>query len=232
MKKKNILLLVIITLFLTGCTFEYKAKIMLDGSVREEVNTVTKTNEIYTEEELEKVTSDTFKKVVKIYLDNAGIKKAKIKYYKDRIEGKTKTTYNSLYSYSKDSKLVKTLYDGLRITKKNGKTLIESIDSNFEFGIEEYYGSTISISLPYKVTNSNADSVDKSTNTYSWNLDEDFTGISLEYKNRIFYTLNVIKILNYATIYTYFTIAVILIIIIFVIFLILYYYRAKKLRNN
>ena len=225
MKKRNIILLVIITFLLTGCTFNYDAKIMLDGSVEENVNDKTYVKEIFNVESIEK---EILKKATLSYLDNLEVKADNIEYKDDSVTASVYNRYEDINNYVDKSNAIKILFENVNI-KKNKKIIsLETVKSKYDYGIEDYYGSTISISLPYKVLNHNANYVDENNNTYTWNIDEGFDGISLEYKTSSFYTLNILKLFNYFTMITFITVIGIIMIIIFAIFVIIYYYRAIK----
>ena len=225
MKKRNIILLLFIAFLLTGCTFNYDAKIMLDGSVEESVNNKTYVKEIF---DAEKINKEALKKVTDRYLDNLGVKANKVTYKDDSVTVSLSNKYESIDDFAEKSGAINQIFSKL-IVKKNKKIIkVSSIESDYDFGIDSYYGSSITISLPYQVISHNANVVDEASNTYTWNVDSNFEGIKLEYNTSNLYTLNVFKLLDYATINTFITIIVIIILVAFVIFVIIYYYRAIK----
>ena len=96
--KKNILLLVIVFL-LTGCTFNYDTKIMLDGSVRENVNDKTYVSEMFDEDTVS-VSKDILKKTTLYYLDTLNVKADDITYKDDSVTVFLTNVYDSVDSFS------------------------------------------------------------------------------------------------------------------------------------
>ena len=228
MKKNRLILILIISFLLTGCTFNYDTKIMLDGSVKEKINTKTFGSEIFEEDSYNK---DVLKKTTESYLKLSQIKAEEIAYNDDSVKVFVTNSYESIDDYSKNSKAIETIFNKLQVKNEKNKILLKTINSDYDFGISDYYGSTISISLPYKVLNHNANEFKSNTNTYLWKLDSEFKGIELEYQKNKFYTYNVIKLFNYATINTYIILIVSILLVIFGIIIFIYYYKAIKSMN-
>ena len=95
----------------------------------------------------------------------------------------------------------------------------------------DYKNSVISIDLPYKVIDNNADEVNG--RTYIWYLDDDFDGIYLKYNRLLFSTYNPITLMEYTTLNTFLSvIAVIILVIAFIIFIRKTIFNIKGLINE
>ena len=225
MKKYKILLIIVLAFILTGCTANYETKIMLDGSIKESINTNTFGYEIFKEEQY---TKDALKKATESYLKLSQIKAKNIIYKDDGVKVYVTNSYQNIKEFSNNSKAINTIFDSLQVLEKKNKVSLKTIKSEYDFGIEEYFGSTITISLPYKVLNNNANEYNSKDNTYLWKIDSNFQGIELEYQTNRFYTYNFIKLFKYASINTYIILVVTILLIIFGIIVIIYYYRAIR----
>ena len=125
MNKKYIVLLLFIVFFLTGCTFDYNAKIMLDGTVKENVVDKTYVSEIYGEDASE-VDRKVLEKVTKEYLNYSNTKANRIEYGIDNVTVNASKSYKNINYYINESKAIKNIFSNIKITKNNKNVLIES----------------------------------------------------------------------------------------------------------
>ena len=91
--------------------------------------------------------------------------------------------YNNMASFTENTVFYKQYFDSLEYSEKDGIITIEGKDflPNDPDDPGRYYISdmTIAIESKYKVIDNNANSVDKDTNTYYWNIDNDTTDFKL-----------------------------------------------------
>ena len=232
---KKIILLVIFLLLLTGCaSVDYSLDIEKDLSVVENVKIsatkdyfesfyknlpITIVREAYNNEEL-----------MKPLKDNNYDYNLKNEYPYPNVYVKKK--YTSLDIYQNTTVFKGQVFNNINVVKKDNLITINATDFikyNLEDSDGELGGSfpvselIINIKVPYVVTDSNADSVDKKNNIYKWVVNEktEDKEIKLTFdKNRIF-----ISNLN--------AIVAMIIIIIIVIGLIVYFGRVYyKNKNN
>ena len=173
---KKILLLIISLLLITGCSVEYNIEIGEDLKVTEEVK-MTGTSDFFSN-----YYKTTKKNVLLSFLeDYKDILKEK-GYEYELIEGQTpyvlaKKTYNNINEYINDSIMFNDYFDEIKYTENNNKIKIETIgfnennpDNPDRFNVNELL---IKIKSFYKVENHNAYDIDKKTNTYYYQLNDD-----------------------------------------------------------
>lgn len=230
-KKGKVLLLVLIMILLTGCQTKYDAKIMLDGSVVESGILLDNKEEL-----IDSYTKEKMSGYVNNLLRANGL--AKKKY--DLIENgnlagiKMELKYKSLEDYTKRSKAIDYLFKSIEIEKKNKETIIRSIPSDYEViyyendGELNYINSTITVGLPYEVIETNADSRNEDTNTFTWNINDSFEGIYIKYYNNRYFSKDIGKLFKYATANTYFNLVTMVIGGILIIVILVLVFELKK----
>ena len=182
---KKILLIIVCCIFLTGCAnVTYNLEIKKNLSVEEKVN-MSATKEYF----------DTFYMnlpvtiVKEIYDNNEWMAPLKNEHYNIEFR-KDNTPYPSIFASKKyvtieeyivNTAYQKQLFEEINVSKDNNlitistKKLLEyrPDDSNGGIGNDSrapISNLSINIKLPFVVTKSNADKVDKSTNTYTWKI--------------------------------------------------------------
>lgn len=219
-KKWKLLVILIFVFCLTGCKTNYDIKIFLDNQVLESISLLEEKNKLlddFSEEKFAKYVDEC----LKLNDLDKNLEKKKITYEGEdlaRVDFSKK--YKSLDAYSKRSKAVGYLFDKVNVEKNNSSIKITSVASNYEIDYDEYKDSTITINLPYKVIYSNADVVDKKYNAYTWNIDDDFDGIELEYSRGKLYTTNIFWLIPFATVTTYFDVFMLFIVLTLLIMII------------
>lgn len=224
--KLKILILVLLTTIVSGCTANYNVKINLDGSVKESAELTDEKDKI-----LSDFTKKNFEKYVEEYI-NLNELENKLDKYTINITAVAgvdiNNKYENIYEYVNKSPAIEFVFKKVKIREKGSTIKLRSVATGYDLvyrdndGVLNYTNSTISISLPYEVTKSNADSIDEEKNIYTWNFDEEFDGIEIDYNQDKYYTNNFIKLMQYATVTNYFTIIVLalaVIIIIIILFL-------------
>lgn len=210
MKNKFKLLVVILLLtVITGCQAKYEVKIYLDGSIKESATLLEKQNEFF-----ETFTRKKFKSYVEKSLEIEGINKKLDDYSividEDLAGIDIDMSYTTIYEYLNTSKAINYLFSKIKLkeNEETNTTKIYSIQSEYDVIYnsndpdEKYFtNTTVTLSLPYKVIETNAHEIDESTNSYTWIIDEDFEGIEIEYSNKL-YSYNLLKLANYSTITT------------------------------
>ena len=173
---KKIMILVFICLFCIGCEARYELNINEDLTVTENITgleTDTFYNQYYksTKERVIDFMSDTKDE----YLDEVGYSKEIVT--EDKLTGaKFSKTFSTLEEFFEKSEAYTQFYEEWNYSIKNGVVTIrlENQLLRNEDSIERYVveNCNVSITLPFKVNKNNADSVNKSTNTYIWNLND------------------------------------------------------------
>lgn len=174
---KKIILLIFICVFCFGCKARYELQINEDLTVNEDITgleTDTFYNQYYksTKERVINFMMDTKRE----YLDNIGYSKKIVN--EDNLTGSTiSKKFNSLEEYFELSKTYTQFYENFDYKINNGVVTIDLKNQLLRNNdsIERYVidSCDVVITLPFKVKKSNADYVNKETNTYIWNLDAD-----------------------------------------------------------
>ena len=211
--KKKIFILIVMAFLLTGCTNNYNVRLMFDGSIKEESNIRAESETLIGDKKITDSNKEEIVEILKSVKDVLGIdvNLEKVKYNEDSIEYNLKDNYSSFEDYKTNSQIVGLIFKDIERNRKGNSVEIKSIKSDYDIN-DEYKNSVISIDLPYKVIDSNADQVDG--RTYIWNLDDDFDGIYLKYNRLLFSTYNPITLLEYTTINTLLTVIAILILVV------------------
>lgn len=199
MKNKKILLILFLTLFLTGCTATYNVNINNDY-VKEELNinnydSFTWNNKIANTTYKEMINS-AYSNAIPVLYNTPGIFEYNLEmegynyYSKSLIKTSNNLGMRMNYTFSfddyKDSTLVNNFYRYFTIKEQDNDIIINAYGDN---GIFEEYEMldevAINITIPLSVSYNNADSV--SGNTYTWILTEDNVyskQISLKYSKK------------------------------------------------
>ncbi len=180
--KKFILLL--IPFILTGCaSVQYNLKIDKELTINEEVN-ITATKDYFDGFYMdlpitivqEAYNNQTFNNILKDHNYSYELKKDNLPYPSVFVQKK----YNSLNEYVNDTVFNNQVFDKISITTKDNYITLKT--NNFikydsddgdgsldRFSISDLY---FNITIPYVVTDNNADKYKASTNTYTWVIDE------------------------------------------------------------
>lgn len=198
------ILLIILCLLLSGCKIDYNLKITNDNKFIETAdlseyfpNGFVFKDELglYTYDFAKELRNDAYGYLNRLGFSNYSISDITSKNY----EGvRVKRTYDSPTSYNYNL-LIKNLYDDFNVDVDNNIVTIDAKGFNRD-NIEDRYemlgmvieNSSINVVLPYKVIESNADSVDASNNIYTWYIDEETVSkdLFLRYDLNNVYTLN------------------------------------------
>ena len=221
MKKKLFILLGI--LLLTGCKANYHLQINLGGNVIE-------TSSIYLNSSMlgrDEYPSDSDEFLDQIAEEHGFKFMKKIKFEEGAYLGyKTYRRYGSVSSYVNQSPAITVLYNNLTVTKENNHVILKSDGDN---KIPTYHNPTgdipttverieISITLPYKVLNHNANSSNSENNTYTWVFDpSDAREFLLEYTTDELYTSNPTYLFQFVSPYVYISAFLVIIILIVLI---------------
>ena len=181
---KKIVILIIALFLITGCSVKYNVVINEDLTVNEEAK-ISGTERLY-----EPYYKTTKKHVLESFLDiyNNFLKENNYQY--KLVEEKEpyitiNKKYNNVEEYINNSILFNDYFDEIKYTENGSKKKIETvgfheneIDNPDRFYVEEL---EIAIKCSYKVKNHTATKVDKMTNTYYYELNENNDRILLEY---------------------------------------------------
>lgn len=181
MKKIKYILLILIVFILTGCSGNYNLTFNKDLSINEELNIlIDNSNNAYER------TLDLLKKA-EIDPD-----KYEIMIDKDKVKIVYKETYTSFENYYLNSKLYRSLFENIEYEKDNTgmsintKSRFKLNDKNNQSIINAYDidNFKINLSIPFNVTENNADSI--KDNTYTWDLNnsDTYKEINLKYDYR------------------------------------------------
>lgn len=174
---KKIILLVFICVFCFGCKARYELQINEDLTVNENITgleTDTFYNQYYKSTKERVINSIMY--MDNEYLNNVGYSKKIVN--EDNLTGATvNKKFNSLEEYFELSKAYTQFYENFDYKINNGVVTIDLKDQlliNYD-SIERYAidSCDVVITLPFKVKKSNADYINKETNTYIWNLNGD-----------------------------------------------------------
>ena len=174
---KKILILVFMCLLCVGCQAKYEIIINDDLTVNENITGLEDEafyNNYYksTKERVISFMSETKDE----YLNSIGYSK-QIVNYSDLTGALFSHKFLSIEEYFAKSEAYTQFYDEWNYEIKDGivtisleNQLLRNEDSLDRYVIDE---CEVSIKLPYKVKKNNADSINKKTNTYTWNLTDD-----------------------------------------------------------
>lgn len=231
MRLRRIVLIIAITLTLTGCVnADYNLTINKDLSVLENVNIsatkeyfdsfymnlpVTIVEENYNSDWINPLKENNYK---------YELRKNNYPYPSVFVEKK----YNNLNEYSQKTVFLEQSFEDLIIKTNNNLYQIQTV--NFLPYVEDQTDEgfpisnlSINIKLPFVVTESNADKIDKSTNTYTWIIDEE----TKDKEINITFDKSKIYIYNIS-----WYISLIIIIVISIVTLIIVIINVKKNKNN
>lgn len=178
------LLLIGVLVLLTGCSYNYELTINKDLSVDEKVlasSGINEFNPLEIDEMMINLSDNykgyTFDKHIKEDLTITGVRH-----------------YQNLNGY-KRSTIFDEYFKDVTITRKSSKIKLvfnPKTDDNLFYGPEvdnSMIDIKASIKLPFKVLNTNADHIDKSTNTYSWIItnDNQYRSLILKFNQNIIF---------------------------------------------
>lgn len=194
---KKLIILIVLSFFCFGCEARYQLTINEDLSVEEEIVGLE------TESFYENYPKSTKARVIDFitekkdeYLNEVGYSK-KIVVEEDLTGAIASKKFSSLEEYFEQSKAYTQFYENWEHSIENGVVTLKMQDQLLrnENSIERYVidNCTVSITLPFKVKKSNADNVDKKSNTYTWDLDDQSAKdiyIKFDSKNKYVYKEN------------------------------------------
>lgn len=224
----KLLFLLFFTLILTGCTFKYDIKIMLNGKVVESATLFDGTTTIKDKKEFLSLVDKSLE-VFDVKVDE------KKNIYDGNLIGiKLQKDYSNLHDYARQNKAVKYIFENIAVNEENKIVNIKSISSQYDIiqnennGSYNYTNSEITLTLPFKVIDSNANKIDVENNKYTWLVNDDFKEIKISYDKTKYYTNNVFKLFPYMTVDIWLTLLLIVIIIWFVISTLILGFRLLK----
>ena len=182
MKQIKKLIFFCLIFFITGCSVEYNLTINDDNSINETVIASEKTKRMESLTRLKGDSAITY--LYNMYKRND--KNMKINSTEDGNDtySTVTTTHSSIDDYSKVFR--SDVFNSVNVTRKNGIVTFETIQNNMLGGDTSYpliYDDiTVNITIPFKVTENNADKVSGSVYTWKINKDEDLKEIKFSYK--------------------------------------------------
>lgn len=224
---KKILLLIILILLTGGCKVEYNLFVSDDMKIVESVN-MTGTEGLF----------DIYYKssklnVIKMLLDEDKATLDENNYHYEIVEDNTPYVqadkeYSDMETFTKNSIFYKQYFENLECEEKDGVVTLKTngFKPNDPEDPDRYdiKDLTISITSKYKVVDSNANKVNKKTNTYYWNIDNETTDFSL----MLSYDSNV-KFNPYINTYIMIFVSILIIIITWVS---VWYFDQKEKKNK
>ena len=183
-KMKKIVMLLVMIFLVTGCAVKYNVVINEDLTLTEEAK-LTGTSDFF-DIYYKTTKKNVLLSMVDIYKDVLDDNNYQYELVDEEIPYVTVTkTYNSVNDYVKDSILFNDYFDEVKYIENGNIKKIETvgyngndIDNPDRFDVKEL---EISIKCPYKVTNHNAKEVNKQTNTYYYELNDENNKIMIEY---------------------------------------------------
>ena len=172
MKRIVILLLLLVV---TGCSVNYKVNINEDFSIVEEAD--IRGNEDFYQPFYKTTKVNVLKEILDDYKETL----VEYKYDYELIEDYNpsiviKKEYNDIASYLNSSLLFNDYFEKINYTKEGNIVKIETegFNPNEEDNPDRFYVRHLDISITsaYKVINSNASKIDKKSNTYHFEMDE------------------------------------------------------------
>lgn len=168
--KKNIMLL-IICIFLTGCSVDYNLIVNEDLSINEQINaseTEAYFDKEYTYYERKEAIDNLWENMTSVY-----DKKYTYTYNSNDTGVIVNNNYNSIEEYI-DSKLYKQYFENVEYEKNGNKVIIKSTGEFYPYTTQDFEKFPINdfklnIKVPFKVVKNNADSVEG--NIYTWKID-------------------------------------------------------------
>ncbi len=182
---KKIVILIITLFLITGCSVKYSVVINEDLTMVEEAK-LTGTDDFFADY-YKTTRTNVLKSILEVYQD----KLDENNYQYELVEDKTKPyviltkKYDNGNDYVTNSLLFNKYFEEVKYSEDGNIKKIETIgyngdipDDQDQFSIREL---EISIKCPYKVKNHTAKKVDKETNTYYYELNDENNKILLEY---------------------------------------------------
>ena len=171
MKKNKIILLILVTLLFSGCSVRYNLTINEDLSVSEKVTASENSNalKMKTNEQPKNAANSLYEsyKVEGVKYTFSAVEKS------GSTTGYTTATFKSLEEY--EDKFKSDIIKNANISKKDNLVTLEFKQdvplSEYSSKSLVYDSITASITVPYKVTENNADEV--KGNTYTWYIKKD-----------------------------------------------------------
>lgn len=188
MKKLNLLFLIVSLCFLTGCTADYHLEIT-SSEIKE--STTIRMNQT----EFKKFTSDSNNQYFNMYYDDESDQASEgtvkplpnVKYYNytaDTLNRTVNFSGNYRYSDFHRSTAVTRGFSSVKVIEREDELHIRTSDG-FTFLYDELTNVRVMVTSPYKVMNSNADSV--SGDTLIWNITKsnaDTKSILIDYSTK------------------------------------------------
>lgn len=175
--KKNVIMIVMLILLCCGCTAEYTINIDKDLRVTESM-TATSGAEFFSEynkSSVQRVIGFLLEPNLE-YLNENGFKITHL--FNTSAAGvRIENSYESIEEYKEISKIINQFADDFEYTT-NGNKVTLKIVGKFNADEQDQSGKylvdtgKISIKLPHKVLEHNADSVDTKNGIYTWNIEE------------------------------------------------------------
>lgn len=223
---KKIFIIVMLLVFCFGCTAKYKIEIKKDLSVDESI-TGLETDEFYAKFKgrSKNKTIDAANWNNRDFINKNSYKKEFVT-EGDLYGEKIYKTYSSIDEYLDSSTVYKQLYDTFNHVNEDGIVTIElkdrlpiNYDSLDRFLIDD---AIITLVVPFKVIEHNADEVDKLSNEYTWHINkEDGKEIAIKFNSN-----KPLKDQNDYIIYIFIVLSIIIII------MFLYNFNNKRKKSN
>ena len=181
-KKIKFLLLLLIVIVVSGCDAEYNITIHENLAIEEKITFMEKNDAIYLYTSSINGYIDSF--IIQMgdqySVDNYDVKKE----IGDTVSGiEAVRPYNDFESLTENNILIGEIYDEMSMNIDDYNNLVELNFKSINKRYEIFYGDlhsdallsniNIVIELPYEVVRSNADSIDKTKNRYTWYYDKD-----------------------------------------------------------
>lgn len=212
---------------MTGCKVEYNLTILEDLKIEESLN-MTASEEIFNN-----YYKNSKLSVVKRLLDEDKATLDENNYHYEIVEDSipyvlADKEYSDMETFTKNSIFYKQYFESLECEEKDGIITLKTkgFEPNDPENPNRYYikDLTISITSKYKIVDSNANKVNKKTNTYYWNIDNETTDFSL----MLSYDSNV-KFNPYINTYIMIFVSILIIIITWVS---VWYFDQKEKKNK
>lgn len=212
---------------MTGCKVEYNLTILEDLKIEESLN-MTASEEIFNN-----YYKNSKLSVVKRLLDEDKATLDENNYHYEIVEDSipyvlADKEYSDMETFTKNSIFYKQYFESLECEEKDGIITLKTkgFEPNDPENPNRYYikDLTISITSKYKIVDSNANKVNKKTNTYYWSIDNNTTDFSL----MLSYDSNV-KFNPYINTYIMIFVSILIIIITWVI---IWYFDQKEKKNK
>jgi hypothetical protein len=178
--KIKILCLCLLALLISGCKAEYNIDIKSDLSVNEEISFMEKNSTIST------MAPKVEDYITQLITDTQSEDDRSANYYISKEIGTKESgsvanrIYDDFTSFKEENILLGEIFTSINVTTEEHMVSIEckSLSSHYQVFTETATSDSllesfkIHITVPFEVIDSNADSSDRFTNTYTWNYDK------------------------------------------------------------